>query len=487
VRVKNRSEHAADHDKPLMNWPAQPHLSPDTVVATRSAVAPTGAGTPGVDLDRAGIVAEGIRGEFTSLLRGLPGGLRNVSELSRHLDVARPVCQRLVGGIRRSGSVELLLAMPGVQGLEQVIAAARARGADQAAVERAQLAVARYDELVQINGGSQSKLNAAIRSAQLASKRGARVFSSASAGEGEISVGEHRRHLFEAGRALLDRSCDCKFSVIMLAPNEDNPKRVDHVGAYGYIGVRSGPRASPICMSQRLAIGQTPEEVLRTPAIRSLRSNAPMQGFGQALLEPFCSQPLTQVVSRTRGPNLDQFIEFAHHPDARAADVVLADRSIGGVHPRDDEPPLVNMATLADVPPRSLIVAIYLHRSIARECVASSGCYVLGVRGTVATQLRLDGVPECVPPSERWFDRLMTRPTVEYLSPGLDSAETPFYPRMQELCGALFHAGGERGWDPAEFVGFRVSVEYPVWNAEYLLSLDFFGEERPEAVSGPSR
>jgi hypothetical protein len=84
-----------------------------------------------------------------------------------------------------------------------------------------------------------------------------------------------------------------------------------------------------------------------------------------------------------------------------------------------------------------------------------------------------DGTPESVTPSERWFDRIAHRPAVEYLSPGLEGVDTNWYPRMRELSRTLFEAGGESGWDPAEFVGFRIAVEYPVWNAEYLLSLDF--------------
>jgi hypothetical protein len=368
-----------------------------------------------------------------------------------------------------------------VEGLERVVEAARARGADEAAVARAALAVARYEELIQRHGGSQAKLNAAIQAAQNApnpaAKRGGRDDPEQSDGQ-SLSESEHRRRLFEAGRALRDRWCDCKFTVLVLAPSAGDAARVDHVGAYGYIGVRSGPRGAPLCMSQRLAIGQSAQEAASAPAIRSLRTNTPMQGAStHAVLEPFCSQPLARVISRTRGADLDQFIELPPEQDGPGADVVLADRSTGGRHPRDDDPPVVNMATLADVPPRRLVVTIYLHRTLARECVASAGCYIPGVRGTVATRVGADGAPECVPPGERWFDRISHRPAVEYLSPGLEGVETPWYPRMRELCGMLFEAGGESGWDPAEFVGFRIAVEHPVWNAEYLLSLDFAGAE----------
>jgi hypothetical protein len=169
--------------------------------------------------------------------------------------------------------------------------------------------------------------------------------------------------------------------------------------------------------------------------------------------------------------NIDQFVEFEE--GGRGVDVVLADRSGGGRHPREDDPPLVNLSLLADAPPRTLSITLHVHRALARECVASAGCFVPGLRGTVSTRQRPDGAAETVRPSERWFDRLAHRPPVEYLGAGLECVPTPAYPRMRELTEALFAAGPGGGWDPDEFVGFRVSVEHPVWNAEYLLSLDF--------------
>jgi len=29
-----------------------------------------------------------------------------------------------------------------------------------------------------------------------------------------------------------------------------------------------------------------------------------------------------------------------------------------------------------------------------------------------------------------------------------------------------------QGWDPAEFVGFRMQVHYPIWKGTYCLRLD---------------
>ena len=155
---------------------------------------------------------------------------------------------------------------------------------------------------------------------------------------------------------------------------------------------------------------------------------------------------------------------------AGGVDLFIASRSSRGKLPQREDPPLINYSVLADAPPRRLIASVHLHRSLARGCIASAGCYVLGTRGTMSTRLGAGGAAECGRPSERWFDRLTHRLTVEYLGPGFEGIDVDAYPRMRELYAHLLSA---HSWDAEEFLGFRCVVDFPVWNAEYLLSLDF--------------
>lgn len=416
-----------------------------------------------INLERAALIAESLRGDFLSLLRSFPAQARNVSEIARFLDVARPICHRLVTSVRRaSDPLDLLVALPGVRGLEQIVAAARTQGCDAAAVANAEQAVARYAELVEKHGGSQSKLNASIQAA--------RVRRPISSSMVNPTQQDYRRAMYESARVLCDRWCECKLAVTVLGPSAGDNTLVDHVAASGYTGLRAGPNATPLCSTQRLVIGWQPTAVHDSP-IHDLHGDAPMHGHTpQALLEEFCSRPLARVTSRTRGAEIDQLIDLERADSGEGMDVFVASRSSRGTDPRNDDPPIMNYAVIADAPPRRMIIAIHLHRSLARDCVASAGCYVLGTRGTMSTRVGVGGALECGRPSERWFDRMTHRATVEYLGPGFEGIDVDAYPRMRELYAHLLAANS---WDAEDFLGFRCVVEYPIWSTEYLLSLDF--------------
>ncbi len=190
----------------------------------------------------------------------------------------------------------------------------------------------------------------------------------------------------------------------------------------------------------------------------------------QAILERFSTKPLARVTTRSRGCETDQLIEPVGPTPPDGIDLVVGNRSSGGISPRDEDPPIMNFGVLADAPPRRLMISLHLHRSIARDCTAHAGCYITGTRGTTATRIGAGGIPECGRPSERWFDRLSQRTVVEYLGPGLEGVDWPGHPRIVEI---YQHLLATKNWDARDFVGFRYAVEYPVWNTECLLSVDF--------------
>jgi hypothetical protein len=409
------------------------------------------------------VIAQSLRGDFLTLLHSFPGGVRTASDIARYLRVPRPVCHRLVASIRRAGSsIELLLSLPGVKALDQIVAAAKARRCDAAAVACAERAVERYAALIERHGGSQAKLQRAVRLLDRVSDSGLRA---------DLTEEDRRRSVFESARVICDRWCECKFTMAVLGPSVLDPSQVDHVGATGYLGLRAGPAATPLCTTRRLVVGQHAGLQSSPVQMHDFNDDAPMHGATpQAVLARFSSQPVARVTTRTRGAETDQLIEPVGDSGTDGVDLVIGNRATGGLSPRDEDPPIMNYGVLADAPPRTLMIALHLHRSIARDCTAHAGCYVTGTRGTTATRIGTGGVPECGRPSERWFDRLAQRLVVEYLGPGLEGVDWPGYSRASELYQHLLAA---KQWDPADFVGFRCAVEYPVWNTEYLLSLDF--------------
>jgi hypothetical protein len=398
-------------------------------------------------------VGESLQGDFDALIGVFPSEARGASEMSRWLGVSRPVCQRLVAAVRRvRDGAEVVAALPGVKGLLEVVEKAKRKRCDETAVGNARRAVERYAGLIERCGGSQAEL---IRLAE-------RVRSDAPPDDGG-SAGA-RRAMFEAARTITDRWAECKFSVVALRPMPEDGAFIEHAAVTGYAGLNGGPKAQPVCQHTRLASGLEGEK--GTSPLRSLSEGRPLQGAtARSLVEEFCSRPLPRLSTRQASSGLLQVIEVSG-----AGDVVNGDRSWGGQHPRASDPPVVNLSTLADPPCKAMVLVVLLHRELARECVGTAGCYLLGARGTMASTVGPDGHVSSRRPTERWFDRAPEPVTLEELGPGLELLTAPAYPRFGALLRHLF---SEVGWAPEDFIAYRVAAEYPVWNTEYLMSFDF--------------
>jgi hypothetical protein len=79
----------------------------------------------------------------------------------------------------------------------------------------------------------------------------------------------------------------------------------------------------------------------------------------------------------------------------------------------------------------------------------------------------------------RWQTRFAESPSLQLLPPGLRGSVTDAWARHSELTRFLFERAG---LDPAEFVGFRCDIEYPIWRAGYCISFDFSTPGEDEAA-----
>lgn len=406
-------------------------------------------------------VGESLQGDFDALIGSFPSEARGASEMSRWLGVSRPVCQRLVAAVRRvQDGADVVAALPGLKGLIEVVERARRKKCDETAVGNAARAAERYAELIERCGGSQAEL---IRLAGRVKRE---------AGPEEPGSIGARRAMFEAARAITDRWAECKFSLVALRPMPEDGAYVEHAAVTGYAGLNGGSKAQPLCQHSRLASGL--EGDTGTSPQRSLKDGRPLQGAtGQTLVPEFCARPLPRVSLRRASSGLLQVIEVSG-----AGDVVLADRSWGGQHPRLSDPPVVNVSALVDPPCKAIVNVIMLHRELARECVGTAGCYLLGARGTTASAVGQDGQVSSRRPTERWFDRTPETVVMEELGSGVSRLGEVGYPKLEALTRYMFD---EVGWPADEFIAYRVAVEYPVWSTEYLMSFDFASEGGEQA------
>lgn len=421
------------------------------------------------EADRATRVGERLLAELAQFIQTLPIERRTVSELSRWLGVTRPICQRVVQAARHRGDPLLgLTHLPGVQGLASFIHAARRAGCDPAALDAVEAATGLYADLIDHHGGSQSRLLSAIE--QFVAERDSAPARPAPDLETPSDDPLHaRRLIFEGARAVTGRQFDAQVGVFIYRPRPERPDRVDGVSALALLGIRRREGAMPICPVGAFAQGrpdEIPEELTVGPITEPGDSPLPL-----GRLDEFCSTPPPRIIARRRDDRVSVLVE----PDRTVAqpfDVVLAAKFLDVPHPAAHDPKVQSCFLHSDGPSRRIVITAFLHRTMAMRSLAMAGAYV---RERVGARVPgPHGRVHVLTAQDLWADRLPDVPRLEYLGLGLGQADTPAHPRQRELLAHLFAL---QGWSPGDFVGYRIQVDYPVWNAQYVINFDFPEDE----------
>ena len=417
-------------------------------------------------IDLARRTGERLQAELRILVRSFPLETRTIVEMGRWLGVTRPVCQRLLRAIRHRGDpLTALSYFPGLQGLHQIVEAARQRGCDESLLAVASAAVDQYAILIDEHGGSQTRLLAALATIEK-SHRDPALQESAPVDEAEAA----RHSAFQSIRVLTRREFQTHFGVYIYRPRTDDPHKMDCITAMGMIGVRRRPDALPICPTHRFAYGDAKELENADIKVESVGDAPLAEGAPLSVLDRFCSKPLPHVVARQVAGQLPVLID----PDRAAKepfDVVLGTSFQAVEHPALHEPRLLDCSLVSEGPSQNLVMSVHLHRSLAQASIPALAAYMVGNRGPIASPDtgKYDTITANLA-ANRWFDRLPDRPRLEHLGMGLEQASCPAYPRLGELAKYLCSS---QGWNPDEFVGYQCQVSYPIWGAQYLLSFEF--------------
>ncbi len=398
------------------------------------------------DDERAGAqrIGDRLRAELESLLMVLPAHVRGGAALARLLGVDRSTCQRIIAAVgRRADALDVLRRAPGPDGLGRFIDAMKSHGASAELVRRARSAVEAFAGLIEELAGSQAAL--------------IRRLSTAARAEGGVIDEEteeaFREQAFEATAALTRRSVQTQANVVIMRPLPEDHSRAEVVTARRYVQLQCRPGAPPVSgiffarADDELPTGQPRPVTLR-----------PGDGEQQGTLIPeFTTSPPPTISSRAVGDVTLQLLEPpSGTPDP--FDATIAYRlSPSILHPALQEDRRLELYHHCVIPTGTLVLYVYLHRSMASRCITSATLHQR------PAELPHDA-------TGTWFDRLDHRLRIEVLGNDLRAAEHPSVPRQVDLLSHLFDAVD---WDRGEFVGYRLVVPFPLWSCCYTVSFDF--------------
>lgn len=401
-----------------------------------------------------------LRGEFLALFENVPVAVRRTRALSRHLNVDRNTCHRLLTALNQRADDEatVIAKLPGVAGMRLIVDAIEAAGARKRDVRAASAAIEHFATLIDELGGSLSEVQ---RRCAVSSSAPAHSPANADPGEmpGVSDMLAARRTMHAAASSLVGRRLDAHLSIMVLRPLPGNPKMLEHLGVNALIGhSQTRPDALPFALAYCFS-GPDTWCSETGPEYNDLSKRS----TGQELIPKFCSQPLPTVTVRRGSKGHHQQI-FDTAGISEKQDIVAGCRLDPVAHVADHEVPVFNNVVRLRFPAERLVFDVYLHRSLAMSSVPTVGAYA--VHPGLVDDL-----------SKFWYERMPLDLRIEILGPSIRNARTDAWSRHQELTTYVFE---RLGWNGDEYVGYRVSLAYPIWGLFYYMTSDFAKGEAPE-------
>lgn len=443
------------------------HLA-KTVNRSRSAVRGLGAASPSggssrPELERCARIATRLHAAFRALARSFPEQYSTVTEMSRFLGVGRGVCQRIALALRAEDDpLDILQRFPGLRGMEQFVDAAEVRELDSSHIAAARAALDEYAALIGAAGGSQRRLLASIANRKL--REGAIPDSAGESHEAAPDDEEGRAALFHAAQRLIGARCTSRVEVLVLRVRRENPDELEMIEASVLANVTADASGLPITRIARASSSQGATESERA----GLEPGSSVLGISPgAILEHFSSNPLPTVTSRLRSGDFIQVFNPDGRMDTPIDMAVATAMSPAAMHPRLDNPPIWNCGMVIAMPSRWLLMDVYLERPLAQACVPSMSVMRMGFNGPLGHKY----------PDDRWYDRFPDAPPVQLLGAGIARRGTRAYARASELASYLFERAG---WNPERFLCVRCEVAFPVWDSQYVMTMDFSESGSPQ-------
>jgi hypothetical protein len=382
-------------------------------------------------------VADRLRQEIALVLEAVPPEWRGMTRLSEWTGVPKPLCFRVIDAARAGPEpLDLLVALPGVRGLERTMLALGERIGVREVRTAARRSVQTYRELLDLLGGTQLK----------ARKAATAMLSPEHAHEPDASLAA-RRTAFEGARGVTGVWSEALSIVQCVSPPVPGRELLTTTMVTGHVGLHPGHAALPVVFLWR-----NREQVAR--AFESLEADRP-HGLNQyALLPEFSSDPFPQIITQGEPGFERDTLEWDESTLVGGAGVdVFA--GIRGAEPPTPGP--LTAHTVVRVPTRKLVIDMLLPHELDLGGPTSSASYFIGIAGTVGNT-----------PAARWHDRLHDLPRPADSSAGRPADFVPCFESHHRL---IDHVVRVCAATRDRFRHLRWVVAYPLWGCDHAITV----------------
>lgn len=387
---------------------------------------------PGHDLrPRVSVLGERLASSLGAVLEAIPDKPAGPQRLANALGLDKVFASRLLKALRNREPLTVVHQLPGPDPLRRFLIATKKIGVPAATISPASDAVNAFEGLIRDEAGDRSALGA-ILSAWLPEVRSELVLRA-------------RQAAYRAMGQIMGSQAQFAHSTVLLHPADDN--KLDVVWMIGMTGLeRLRPGAVVHFDTQR----QVPEEGKRKPTdLMGNEISGPSLGP-----ESFCAGTPAPIEIHKAGEVVHYVLGDTGFGPRSAVDVLFCEVN------HAEMPSTVPAGSgrrswfYADVrtPVKRLSFDIFVHRDV----------YPNSDPNLIVYSRTTGGVSDVNDPSHD-IDRMETDDSILALNYGLDRTPLAELPRYREL---LERAHSSLGWNPADFRGYRVRVEYPVFGSQ---------------------
>ncbi len=425
---------------PTPSSPIEPdeHQDSREVIATIERQAGTASPAPSSHMtfeQAAAMVIGGLQHALADLLAAAPSEVRKASDVERVFGVNYLLGWQVYRIATSQNPLAAGMHVPGKGAMKKLLTAASRRQVPAEITDRVADAFDAIERLVESDAGDRDEW-AALLSSFLPEERLKQELANKQAAF--KSIGQLKGIAMEAGVATM-----------LFHPSADG-RMVDRAALNGEFGLR---RSKP---SARIEIGIG--NVENRDAVSMTLDGEPTSNPLGTLLPQFSTSPLPPYEMHRLGGMIYYFITGKDVGMRSAVDLLMGDRQNAAM-PRYWKPGLPRIggpAYVIDTPMKQLTVDVFVHKDVYPGVMPQLAMHETGARGWVRSS-----------DQTREHDRLEMHETIRVLPPGLAGARLAHIPRYTEM---LEHVYRTVGWDPAQFVGYRLDVQYPMYGVQYTMN-----------------
>lgn len=381
---------------------------------------------------------DGLRATLIELYASVGADPLKPQDASRRFGVNKTLTWNIAKVIEGTDPIPTLQNVPGTSAIGQLLRAMEKAGADTGAVDRVRAAADDLDRAAKIHFGDRATLDLIID--------GARPDSA-------DHLDRSRKLAFRGNSGLWGVQAKTRLMTVFLAPNPDDPDRLDMAIVRGFIGLRR--LRSEVRWPIFHLRGWGGEDQRMQATQWEPLEDGPADRPASPLLRRFGNVDPSDIEEVRTEQGLNYLLAPGPIGNTAAVDCFVGDcaRSVAARHATEQDTTGEFGATIS-APTERLIFDIVAHQSCAfalsPEVRSYGGLFMSPVEDSEPADLLPIPIPQSPMP----------------LPGSPPTLTTPHVPDYAELAGFVH---GSMGWTPSEFRGCRLEVTHPPMGSSILL------------------